>query len=118
MVEGFPIWVIVTDYVLGMIMWTLIGRFGMSVFLRENSNFFFMRFFVRATDPLLKLFAPITPAFLVQPIVPLYVAWFFFMFRFYAMPWLLGYTVMGMLSFPLESEIGRSVARLVGVFLN
>ena len=118
MVEGFPIWVIVIDYVLGMIMWTLIGRFGMSVFLRENSNFFFMRFFVRATDPLLKLFAPITPAFLVQPIVPLYVAWFFFMFRFYAMPWLLGYTVMGMLSFPLESEIGRSVARLVGVFLN
>ena len=118
MVEGFPIWVIVTDYVLGMIMWTLIGRFGMSVFLRENSNFFFMRFFVRATDPLLKLFAPITPVFLVQPIVPLYVAWFFFMFRFYAMPWLLGYTVMGMLSFPLESEIGRSVARLVGVFLN
>jgi hypothetical protein len=90
----------------------------MSVFLRENSNFFFMRFFVRATDPLLKLFAPITPAFLVQPIVPLYVAWFFFMFRFYAMPWLLGYTVMGMLSFPLESEIGRSVARLIGVFLN
>ena len=118
MVEGFPIWVIVIDYVLGMIMWTLIGRFGMSVFLRENSNFFFMRFFVRATDPLMKLFAPITPAFLVQPIVPLYVAWFFFMFRFYAMPWLLGYTVMGMLSFPLESEIGRSVARLVGVFLN
>ncbi len=118
MIEGFPIWVIVIDYVLGMIMWTLIGRFGMSVFLRENSNFFFMRFFVRATDPLLKLFAPITPAFLVQPIVPLYVAWFFFMFRFYAMPWLLGYTVMGMLSFPLESEIGRSVARLVGVFLN
>ncbi len=118
MVEGFPIWVIVIDYVLGMIMWTLIGRFGMSVFLPENSNFFFMRFFVRATDPLLKLFAPITPAFLVQPIVPLYVAWFFFMFRFYAMPWLLGYTVMGMLSFPLESEIGRSVARLVGVFLN
>jgi uncharacterized protein YggT (Ycf19 family) len=118
MIEGFPIWVIVIDYVLGMIMWTLIGRFGMSVFLPENSNFFFMRFFVRATDPLLKLFAPITPAFLVQPIVPLYVAWFFFMFRFYAMPWLLGYTVMGMLSFPLESEIGRSVARLVGVFLN
>ncbi len=36
--------------------------------------------------------------------VPLYVAWFFFMVRFYLMPWLLGYSVMGMLSFPLESE--------------
>ncbi len=118
MFEEFPIWVIVIDYVLGTIMWTLAGRFGMSVFLRENSTFFFMQFFVRVTNPLLRLFAPITPAFLIQPIVPLYVAWFFFMFRFYVMPWLLGYSVMGMLSFPLESEIGRGVARLVGVFLN
>ena len=106
MFEAFPLWVIVVDYVLGTIMWTLIGRFGMGIFLREDSTFFFMRFFVRVTDPLIKLFAPITPAFLVQPLVPLYVAWFFFMFRFYVMPWLLGYSVMGMLSFPLESEIG------------
>lgn len=117
MFDGFPIWVLALDYILGMIMWTLIGRFGMALFLPENSNFFFMRFFVRATDPLIKLFGPITPAFLIQPLVPLYVAWFFFMFRFYVMPWLLGYSVMGMLSFPLESEIGQSVAHFVGLFV-
>ncbi|KPK19977.1 MAG: hypothetical protein AMJ67_02690 [Betaproteobacteria bacterium SG8_41] len=117
MSEGFPIWVIIVDYVLGTVMWTLIGRFGMSLFLPENSSFFFMRFFVRVTNPLLKLFGPITPAFLVPPLIPLYVAWFFFMFRFYAMPWLLGYSVMGMLSFPLESEIAQGVAYLVGLLL-
>ena len=117
MSEGFPIWVIIVDYVLGTVMWTLIGRFGMSLFLPENSSFFFMRFFVRVTNPLLKLFDPITPAFLVPPLIPLYVAWFFFMFRFYAMPWLLGYSVMGMLSFPLESEIAQGVAYLVGLLL-
>ncbi len=117
MSEGFPIWVIIVDYVLGTVMWTLIGRFGMSLFLPENSSFFFMRFFVRVTNPLLKLFDPITPAFLVPPLIPLYVAWFFFMFRFYAMPWLLGYSVMGMLSFPLESEIAQGVAHLVGLLL-
>jgi len=117
MANPFPIWVIVIDYVLGMIMWTLIGRFGMGIFLPENSTFFFMRFFVRATNPLLKLFAPITPDFLMPPLVPLYVAWFFFMVRFYLMPLLLGYSVMGMLSFPLESEIGQSAAHLVGKLL-
>ncbi len=117
MTEPFPLWAIVIDYVFGMVMWTLIGRFGMSIFLHETSSFFFMRFFVRATNPLLKLFAPITPGFLIQPLVPLYVAWFFFMFRFYLMPWLLGYSVMGMLSFPLESEIARSIARLFGKLL-
>ncbi|MEW9808143.1 YggT family protein [Mesorhizobium marinum] len=100
-----PLWVIVIDYVLGVIMWTLIGRVAMGIFLREDSSFFFMRFFVRVTDPIIKLFRPITPGFLIQPLVPLFVAWFFFMIRFYFMPWLLGYSVMGMLSFPLESDI-------------
>ncbi len=117
MTEAFPIWVIAIDYLLGTIMWTLIGRFGMGIFLPENSSFFFMRFFVRVTNPLLKLFDPITPEFLVRPLVPLYVAWFFFMFRFYAMPWMLGYSVMGMLSFPLESEIAQGVAYIVGKLL-
>jgi uncharacterized protein YggT (Ycf19 family) len=118
MIEAFPLWIILLDYVLGMIMWTLIGRTAMRIFLSENSSFFFMRFFVRATNPLLRLFKPITPAFLIEPVVPLYVAWFFFMIRFYLLPWLLGYSVMGMLSFPLEGEIARSIARLMGKFAN
>ena len=105
----FPLWVIIIDYVLGVIMWTLIGRMAMNIFLPINSDFFFMKFFVKATDPILRLFRPITPAFLIEPLVPLYVAWFFFMIRFYLMPWLLGYSVMGMLSFPLESEIARFI---------
>jgi uncharacterized protein YggT (Ycf19 family) len=109
MTDAFPLWVIILDYSAGTIMWTLVGRAAMSFFLPEDSSFFFMRFFVRATDPLLRLFGPITPGFLLPPLVPLYVAWFFFMARFYLLPWLLGYSVMGMLSFPLEGEIARSI---------
>ncbi|MBF2758981.1 MAG: hypothetical protein ISN28_01725 [Ectothiorhodospiraceae bacterium AqS1] len=115
---AFPLWVLALDYVMGAIMWTLIGRFGMGLFLPENSPFFFMRFFVRVTDPLLRFFSPVTPSFLIPPVIPLYVAWFFFLFRFYLMPWLLGYSVMGMLSFPLESEIAQGVAQLIGFFVN
>lgn len=117
MAEAFPLWAIVVDYVLGTVMWTLIGRCGMALFLPENSTFFFMQFFVRATNPLIRLFAPVTPEFLIAPVVPLYVAWFFFMIRFYLMPWVLGYSVMGMLSFPLESEIARGIGSLFGRFL-
>ena len=118
MSEAIPLWVLVIDYILGVVMWTLIARFGMRLFLPEESRFFFSRFFIRVTDPLLKLFAPITPAFLVAPMVPLYVAWFFYMVRFYIMPWLLGYSVMGMLSFPLESEIAQGIAYLIGKIVN
>lgn len=118
MADPFPLWVIILDYILGAIMWTLIGRTAMRIFLHENSTFFFMRFFVRSTNPLIRLFRPITPEFLIEPVVPLYVAWYFFMVRFYLTPWLLGYSVMGMLSFPLEGEIARSIARLFGRFVN
>lgn len=118
MIESIPLWVLLLDYLLGVIMWTLIGRFGMRIFLPEESNFFFMRFFVRVTNPLLKLFAPITPGFLIPPMIPLYVAWFFYMIRFYLMPWALGYSVMGMLSFPLEGELAQGIAYLIGKIVN
>ena len=104
-----PLWVVIIDYLLGVIMWTLIGRFGMNIFLREDSKFFFMRFFVRVTNPLLRWFAPLTPSFLIAPLAPLYVAWFFFIFRFYLMPLLLGYSVLGILSFPLEGDIASTL---------
>ncbi len=113
MLSAIPLWAIVLDYLLGMVMWTLIGRAAMNLFLPIDSDFFFMKAFVRLTDPVLKVFKPITPRFLIELIVPLYVAWFFFIFRFYVMPWLLGYSVMGMLSFPLESDIARAIYSLL-----
>ena len=64
-------------------MWTLIGRVAMNIFQREDSQFFFMRVFVKYTNPLIRLFKPITPSFIIGPLVPLYVAWFFYMIRFY-----------------------------------
>ena len=109
MVEGIPLWAVALDYLLGVVMWTLIARSAMRLFLPEQSTFFFNRFFVRATQPLIDRFRPITPAFLVPALVPLYVAWFFFMVRFYVMPALLGYSVMGMLSFPLEGQVARGI---------
>ncbi len=111
MFGDFPIWVLTIDYVLGMIMWTLIGRAAMNVFLPVDSDFFFMKFFVRVTDPIIRVFSPVTPGFLIDLMVPLFVAWFFFMARFYVMPWLLGYSVLGMLSFPLEGDIAAAIYR-------
>ena len=102
------------DYLLGIVMWTLIGRVAMNIFQREDSQFFFMRVFVKYTNPLIKLFKPITPSFIIGPLVPLYVAWFFYMIRFYLMPILLGLEEIRVLSFPLDSEISRLIYDLFG----
>lgn len=112
--EAFPLTITIIDYVAGVVMWTLIGRAGMNIFLPVDSKFFFMKAFVMLTEPVIRVFRPITPGFLLEPMVPLYVAWFFYMFRFYLMPWLLGYSVMGMLSFPLESDFSAYLYRLFG----
>ena len=109
-----PIYILFIDYILVLIMWTLIGRSAMNLFQREDSEFFFMKIFVKLTNPIINLFKFITPSFLIPIFVPLYVAWFFYLFRFYAMPYLLGYSVMGMLSFPLESEIAQEIYRIFG----
>ncbi len=95
-------------------MWTLIGRSAMNIFQKEDSEFFFMKVFVKYTNPIIKIFKFITPSFIIRPLVPLYVAWFFYMFRFYLMPYLMGYSVMGMLSFPLESEIAAEIYKIFG----
>ena len=95
-------------------MWTLIGRTAKNIFQREDTEFLFMKIFVRSTNPIIRMFRFITPSFIIGPIVPLYVAWFFYMIRFYLMPYLMGYSVMGMLSFPLESEIAGEIYQLFG----
>ena len=93
-------------------MWTLIGRSAMNIFQKEDSEFFFMKVFVKYTNPIIKIFKFITPTFIIGPLVPLYVAWFFYLFRFYAMPYILGYDVWGMLAFPLESDFSRQLYQL------
>ena len=109
MFDSIPVWVFLLDYALGIVMWTLVGRFGMSIFLADDSDFFFMRMFVRITDPMIRAMDRITPGFLVERLKPLYVAWFIFMIRFYVMPLILWDSVLGTLSFPLESEIARII---------
>ena len=58
--------VYIIDYILGVIMWTLIGRVAMNIFQREDSQFFFMKIFVKLTNPLINIFKPITPNFLIS----------------------------------------------------
>ena len=116
MMNEFTLIVILLDYILGAAMWTLIGRFGMSIFVSEHSDFFFMRAFVKFTDPMIRAMAKLTPPFLIDRLKPLYVAWFLFMIRFYLMPLILGYDVMGMLSFPLESDAALIIYDLGKLF--
>jgi YggT family protein len=51
----------VPDYVLAVVMYTMLGRVVMSLFLDTESPNYIWRFFCRVTDPAIAVFAGLTP---------------------------------------------------------
>ena len=62
-----PLYILVIDYILGIVMWTLIGRSAMNIFQREDSEFFFMKVFVKYTNPIIRIFKLITHSYIIGP---------------------------------------------------
>ena len=87
-------------------MWTLLGRAILDLFIAPDSRMVIGKVFRQITDPVIRVFAKITPSFLIKPLVPIYVAWWFYFIRFYVIPFIF-IGEFGLLSFPLESAIGK-----------
>ena len=43
--------ILIIDYILGVIMWTLIGKVAMNIFQRENSEFLFYESVCKSNKP-------------------------------------------------------------------
>ena len=110
---SFPIWLIIIDYILALIMAILILKFVLNLFINEESNFSFYKFFTKITSPILYATLRITPKFIVQPLIPLYVAWLFFMIRIYFLPLLLGYSYIGTFAFIFEKQIIEQIKSII-----
>ena len=100
----YPIPVLVLDYLLGIVMWTLLGRAVLDLFVAPDRDMVIATAFRQITNPFIRLFAKVTPKFLLPIFVPIYVAWWFYAVRFYVFP-LIFFGEMGMLSFPMENSI-------------
>lgn len=108
---SYPLWVVALDYALGAVMWTLLARAVLDLFVPPNSEMVLARVFRQLTSPVVRLFAPVTPRFLAPLLVPVYVAWWFYMVRFFVIPFIL-FGELGMLSFPMESAVGKWLTSL------
>ena len=110
---SFPIWLIIIDYILALIMAILILKFVLNLFINEESTFSFYKFFTKITSPILNSTQRITPKFIVQPLIPLYLAWLFFMIRIYFLPLLLGYSYIGTFAFIFEKQIIEQIKSII-----
>ena len=101
----FPIWLITFDYILALLMLILILKFTLNIFINEGSNFYVFRFFTKLTKPIINVSIKIIPQFIVNPIIPLYLAWLIFMVRIYILPLLIGYSSTGKFAFIFEKDL-------------
>ena len=115
MINNFPIWLIALDYFLACLMIILLINFILNLFLSEVSNFVLYRFITKLTYPIINITDKITPNFIVQPLIPIYIAWLIFMIRIYLLPLFLGYSYMGKFAFIFEKNL---VTQVKSIFLD
>ena len=115
MINNFPIWLVVLDYLLACSMVILLINFILNLFLSEASNFVLYRFITKLANPIINITNKITPSFIVQPLIPIYIAWLIFMIRIYILPLLLGYSYMGKFAFVFEKDL---ISQVKSIFLN
>ena len=115
MINNFPIWLIALDYFLACLMIILLINFILNLFLSEVSDFVLYRFITKLTYPIINITDKITPNFIVQPLIPIYIAWLIFMIRIYLLPLFLGYSYMGKFAFIFEKNL---ITQVKSIFLD
>ena len=115
MINNFPIWLVALDYFLACLMVILLINFILNLFLSEASNFILYRFIIKLVNPIINITNKITPTFIVQPLIPIYIAWLIFMIRIYLLPLLLGYSYMGKFAFVFEKDL---ISQVRSIFLS
>ena len=113
MINNFPIWLVALDYFLASLMIILLINFILNLFLNEASNFILYRFITKLANPIINITNKITPNFIVQPLIPMYIAWLIFMIRIYFLPLLLGYSYIGKFAFIFEKDIITQVKSII-----
>ena len=115
MINNFPIWLLALDYFLACLMIILLINFILNLFLSEASNFVLYRFITKLTNPIINFTNKITPSFIVQPLIPVYIAWLIFMVRLYILPLCLGHSYLGGFAFTFEKDL---ITQIKSIFLN
>ena len=113
MINNFPIWLVALDYFLACLMVILLINFILNLFLSETSNFVLYRFITKLSNPIKNFTKKITPSFIVQPLIPIYIAWLIFMIRIYLLPLFLGYSYMGKFAFVFEKDLITQVKSII-----
>jgi hypothetical protein len=105
MVSHVPALGILLDLLFGILMWASCAQFLITIFVNEDSKFMLLGIVRKTTSGALFVVRYIAPSFLVNKVMPLYLAFVLFILRFYALPAILTYDVVSFSAMPLEALI-------------
>ena len=74
-------WVLAVDYLFAALIYTMLGRFVLGLFVPPEWDNYIWRFFRRVTDPVLAVTERLTPRFMVEAFLPLVAVWWLFVAR-------------------------------------
>ena len=114
MINNFTIWLVALDYFLACLMVILLINFILRLFFSEDSNFILCRYISKFSHTIINITNKITPSFIVQPLIPIYIAWLIFMIRIYFLPLFLGYSDIGKFAFVFEKDL---ITQVKSIFL-
>ena len=93
---------ILIDLPFGVLMWTSVAHFLLTMVMRENSAFIILRVLHSVNSPIHRAINLIKPGFIITRLTPLYCALVLFILRYYLLPWLVGFDVWNFYDMPLE----------------
>ena len=105
LIQSAPALGILVDLPLGVLMWTALLRFLLTIFIKEDSRVLPMRLLVSFTNPVMAATRPLTPAWVIDRIAPLYSAIILLILRYYLFPFVIGYDVLSFGNMPLEGMV-------------
>jgi hypothetical protein len=102
MITTIPPIGILIDLPFGVLMWTSIAHFLITIVIREDSAFIILRVLRSINSPIHLAINLIRPGFIILRLTPLYCAFVLFILRYYLLPLLVGFDVWNFYDMPLE----------------
>lgn len=112
MITTIPPFGILIDLPFGVLMWTSVAHFLITVVMREDSAFIILRILRSVNSPIHRAISLIKPNFIITRLTPLYCALVLFILRYYLLPLLVGFDVWNFYDMPLERLLLSALADL------
>ena len=102
MITTIPPVGILIDLPFGVLMWTSVAHFLLTLVMREDSSFIILKVLRGINTPIHRAINLVKPRFIITRLAPLFCALVLFILRYYLLPLLVGFDVWNFYDMPLE----------------